>query len=104
MWSCGCFVFKQKTAYEMRISDWSSDVCSSDRMTQFMRWYAQAGTPEVTVKTRYDEEKRTYTIALKQIMPRTPGQPEKQPMLIPLRMGLVDRNGTDLPIDGKCVV
>src|SRR3546814_4518589 len=34
--SCGCvliiyvFFFKQKTAYEMRISDWSSDVCSSD--------------------------------------------------------------------------
>src|SRR3546814_7753313 len=31
---CAClvmfFVFKQKTAYEMRISDWSSDVCSSD--------------------------------------------------------------------------
>src|SRR3546814_5026575 len=31
---CGCFIvcffFKQKTAYEMRISDWSSDVCSSD--------------------------------------------------------------------------
>src|SRR3546814_12658010 len=25
-----CFCFKQKTAYEMRISDWSSDVCSSD--------------------------------------------------------------------------
>src|SRR3546814_14345867 len=31
MWLCGCFFFfKQKTAYEMRISDWSSDVCSSD--------------------------------------------------------------------------
>src|SRR3546814_14914841 len=29
--SCGlCFFFKQKTAYDMRISDWSSDVCSSD--------------------------------------------------------------------------
>src|SRR3546814_3600355 len=28
--SCVCFFFKQKTAYEMRISDWSSDVCSSD--------------------------------------------------------------------------
>src|SRR3546814_10128064 len=27
---CWCFFFKQKTAYEMRISDWSSDVCSSD--------------------------------------------------------------------------
>src|SRR3546814_2925507 len=35
VWSCGVlvvmfFFFKQKTAYEMRISDWSSDVCSSD--------------------------------------------------------------------------
>src|SRR3546814_10742702 len=30
-WLCGCFFFfKQKTAYELRISDWSSDVCSSD--------------------------------------------------------------------------
>src|SRR3546814_7027396 len=28
--SCWCFFFKQKTAYDMRISDWSSDVCSSD--------------------------------------------------------------------------
>src|SRR3546814_5037216 len=27
---CMCFFFKQKPAYEMRISDWSSDVCSSD--------------------------------------------------------------------------
>src|SRR3546814_2507910 len=30
MWGFLCFFFKQKTAYEMRISDWSSDVCSSD--------------------------------------------------------------------------
>src|SRR3546814_2031151 len=29
------FFFKQKTAYEMRISDWSSDVCSSDLLTDF---------------------------------------------------------------------
>src|SRR3546814_4626784 len=30
---CFCFFFKQKTAYEMRISDWSSDVCASDLLT-----------------------------------------------------------------------
>src|SRR3546814_11187995 len=36
------FVFKQKTAYEMRISDWSSDVCSSDLM------YAPTSTTEIT--------------------------------------------------------
>src|SRR3546814_347268 len=39
-----CFFFKQKTAYEMRISDWSSDVCSSDLLVAFIReetgdWY-----------------------------------------------------------------
>src|SRR3546814_2307256 len=36
--SCVClciFFFKQKTAYEMRISDWSSDVCSSDLLANF---------------------------------------------------------------------
>src|SRR3546814_1697831 len=32
---CICFFFKQKTAYEMRISDWSSDVCSSDLPQDF---------------------------------------------------------------------
>src|SRR3546814_10225009 len=33
--SCGiCCLFKQKTAYEMRISDWSSDVCSSDLLAR----------------------------------------------------------------------
>src|SRR3546814_5121794 len=37
---CVCF-FKQKTAYEMRISDWSSDVCSSDLVLADALWYAQ---------------------------------------------------------------
>src|SRR3546814_3601405 len=32
------FFFKQKTAYEMRISDWSSDVCSSDLSSPRSRW------------------------------------------------------------------
>src|SRR3546814_4471943 len=34
----GFFFFKQKTAYEMRISDWSSDVCSSDLCRDGSRW------------------------------------------------------------------
>src|SRR3546814_10776488 len=37
----GVFFFKQKTAYELRISDWSSDVCSSD-----LRGLARAGRPQ----------------------------------------------------------
>src|SRR3546814_4918590 len=37
-----CFFFKQKTAYEMRISDWSSDVCSSDLVARRCRGIAMA--------------------------------------------------------------
>src|SRR3546814_9935477 len=35
-----CYFFKQKTAYEMRISDWSSDVCSSDLFKPFAAIYS----------------------------------------------------------------
>src|SRR3546814_7679733 len=44
------FFFKQKTAYEMRISDWSSDVCSSDleiRRVQIHSWHVAEPGPEL---------------------------------------------------------
>src|SRR3546814_6391901 len=44
MCSSYCFFYKQKTAYEMRISDWSSDVCSSDLGSLFAREYAAPQT------------------------------------------------------------
>src|SRR3546814_6148363 len=46
------FFFKQKTAYEMRISDWSSDVSSSDLRETAQRWVARAITGEVTLELR----------------------------------------------------
>src|SRR3546814_13494585 len=47
----GCFFFKQKTAYEMRISDWSSDVCSSDLPTLH---------PALRLRRREDETTASY--------------------------------------------
>jgi len=72
-------------------------------LTQFMLWYAQAGTPEVTVATRHDAAAKTFTVECRQVVPPTPGQPAKQPMVIPLRLGLVGKTGRDLPLmrDGK---
>ena len=77
---------------------------SSRDFSQFMRWYSQAGTPHVTVRSRYDAKTKTFSLDLAQTVPPTPGQPAKQPMVIPLRLGLVGEDGRDLPlrmIDGS---
>jgi aminopeptidase N len=68
-------------------------------LTQFMRWYSQAGTPEVTVGGKFDAARKTYILECKQAVPPTPGQTVKAPMVIPLSLGLVGRNGHDLPLN-----
>ena len=79
-----------------------ADVSGRD-MTQFMRWYSQAGTPELTVTANYDAQARTYRLDIAQTIPPTPGQPHKEPMVIPLALGLVGKDGRDLPLtlDGR---
>jgi aminopeptidase N len=74
-----------------------ADVSGYD-MTQFMRWYSQAGTPQVTISGRFDAGAKTYTLEAKQSVPPTPGQPSKAPMVIPLALGLVGSNGRDQPL------
>ena len=67
-------------------------------LSQFMLWYAQAGTPEIIADGEYNDTAKTFTLKLSQIVPPTPNQPVKEPMVIPLRTGLVGQNGTDLPL------
>src|SRR3546814_12293422 len=50
---CLVFFFKQKTAYEMRISDWSSDVCSSDLRTLGVRGKYKRTIPWGTLEPRF---------------------------------------------------
>ncbi len=69
---------------------------SGRNMDQFKLWYAQAGTPEVRAEGHYDESSRRYTLTLRQHIPATPGQPDKKPMHIPVRTGLVGPNGADM--------
>src|SRR6476659_6720846 len=71
---------------------------SGHDLTQFMRWYSQAGTPEVTVSGKFDAARKTYILECKQAVPPTPGQTLKEPMVIPLSLGLVGRSGHDLPL------
>jgi len=74
-------------------------------LTQFERWYSQAGTPVVQAETRYDEQAGTYSLRLVQTCPPTPGQPDKLPFHIPVAVGLLGKDGRDLPLtlDGKDV-
>ncbi len=74
-----------------------ADVSGRD-MGQFMRWYSQAGTPEVTVSGRFDAARKTYTVECRQTVPPTPGQSSKEPMVVPLVLGLVGKDGHDLPL------
>jgi aminopeptidase N len=75
-------------------------------LAQFSRWYSQAGTPELAVRGTYDGKAGTYTLDIEQMTPPTPGQSAKQPMVIPLAVGLLDGKGRDLPLKdakGKAV-
>src|SRR3546814_9787306 len=80
---CGMIVFfKQKTAYEMRISDWSSDVCSSDlfvkRLSEGVATIAAAFAPEPVIVRMSDFKSNEYAnlIAGKRYEPH-----EENPML-----------------------
>jgi aminopeptidase N len=60
-------------------------------LTQFKNWYSQAGTPRVKVQEHYDATKKQYQLTLTQSCAPSPGQPEKKPFHIPLKMRLITK-------------
>ena len=72
-------------------------------LSAFLGWYAQAGTPQLRVIERYDAATRTLTLAFSQSTPPTPGQPQKRPLPIPVRLALHRRDGAPcaLTLDGE---
>src|SRR5262249_33931759 len=56
----------------------------------------QGGTPVIECRGEHDAAAKTYTLHVKQSCPPTPGQPEKQPFVVPLAVGLVGANGRDV--------
>lgn len=66
-------------------------------LSQFKRWYHQAGTPTLNVSETYNAEKQQYTLVFKQSCPATADQTEenktKESFVIPVRMGLLGNNG-----------
>jgi aminopeptidase N len=66
-------------------------------LSQFRRWYYQAGLTEVHVSDEYDPDEGVYTLRLRQNNLPTPGEPHKDPLHIPFAIGLLDEEGEDMP-------
>ena len=78
------------------IEDWLKvfeDATGRD-LSQFKRWYSQAGTPRLSVEEDFDNG--TYTLTFTQHTPPTPGQPDKAPQVIPVAVGLLGPNGDEV--------
>ena len=65
---------------------------------QFRNWYYQAGTPVVSIQSEFDADTKRYTLHVSQSCPDTPGQSNKKPLTVPLRLGLLGSDGKDLPL------
>ncbi|KAL4279760.1 hypothetical protein GQ457_03G019580 [Hibiscus cannabinus] len=64
----------------------------------FLLWYSQAGTPVVKVSSSYNAEAHTFSLKFSQEVPPSPGQPVKEPMFIPVAVGLLDSSGKNMPL------
>lgn len=69
------------------------ETASGRDLSQFRRWYSQAGTPQITVTDEFDVGRSRYTLSFAQAIAATPGQPKKEPMVIPVAIALVHENG-----------
>jgi aminopeptidase N len=67
-------------------------------LSQFKRWYTQAGTPRLEVSESYDAAANSYRLQFRQSCPATPGQAEKLPFVIPVELALLDAEGRELPL------
>ncbi|HSG55095.1 MAG TPA: aminopeptidase N, partial [Paracoccaceae bacterium] len=88
--------FDRHDGQAVTIEDWLKvfeDVTGRD-LSQFKRWYTDAGTPRLRVSDAWQDG--TYTLTFRQMTPPTPGQPDKAPRVIPIAVGLLNPNGDEV--------
>ena len=67
-------------------------------LSQFKRWYSQAGTPRLAVSEHYDATQKTYSLTFAQSCPPTPDKVEKLPFVIPVELALLNTHGAELAL------
>ncbi len=96
--TCGDFVQAMQDAAEQAWAAAPDPQRPRFDFNRFRRWYHQAGTPQLQVHRHWDGEAGVLELQIDQHTPPTPGQPDKQPMVIPLALGLVGQAGQPLPV------
>jgi aminopeptidase N len=71
---------------------------SGDNLTEFKRWYSQAGTPLLTARGAYDPDARLYTLDLTQATAPTRDQAVKSPVVMPIALGLIGSAGEEIAL------
>ena len=79
--------------FAQAIADANPESPLAKQLTQFKRWYSQAGTPRVHASSSYDSEAKTFTLTLSQSCAPTPDQAVKEPFVIPVTVGLLSETG-----------
>lgn len=77
---------------------WAMEQVSGRDLTQFKRWYSQAGTPRLVISRTFDAETGILTLSAEQNTPATADGSGKEPFVIPVEMGVLDANGQELEV------
>ena len=93
----GCdLYFERHDGQAVTIEDWIKafeDTTGRD-LSHFQQWYSQAGTPRLSVEETWDNG--TLTLSFTQSTPATPGQDVKKPQVLPIMVGLIAQDGTEV--------
>ncbi len=91
--------FSENDGKSATIEDFLSalEIGSGQNLEGFKSWYRQSGTPEITVSESFDGAKGEFTLNVSQQNPETASQKTKEPLLIPIKMGLLNADGEALP-------
>ena len=90
--------------FAQAIADANPDSPLAQLLPQFKRWYSQAGTPRLHADGEYDSIAKTYTLTLTQSCANTPDQSQKDPFVIPVKVGLLNQQGQAFAQQSKTLV
>src|SRR6202012_2279058 len=92
--------FERHDGHAATLEDFLSALGDANRidLMPYLAWYGQPGTPRRQARGEYDATRREYTLTLAQFPRATPGQTEKTPLPIPVKLSLFDRQGRMLPL------